>query len=116
LRFKRLRFANDVPMAIENAVVPDHYLPEADAVQDSLYAALDARGCRPVRALQRLHAINLDAGEAELLHVEPGSAALLIERLSYLPDGRLVEFTTSYYRGDLYDFVAELTLAAETLP
>jgi GntR family transcriptional regulator len=35
-------------------------------------------------------------------------AGLLIERRSFLPDGRAVEVTQSYYRGDAYDFVAEL--------
>ena len=29
-------------------------------------------------------------------------------KLGYLDDGRVVEFTTSWYRGDIYDFVAEL--------
>ncbi|MDE2384892.1 MAG: GntR family transcriptional regulator [Alphaproteobacteria bacterium] len=115
-RFKRLRFANGTPMAIEEAVIPERFLPDVHAVQASLYAALDARGFKPVRALQRLHAIGLEGEEAAMLEVAPGAAALFIERVSYLPDGRAVEFTTSHYRGDLYDFVAELTLAAETLP
>ena len=46
--------------------------------------------------------------EAELLRVELGSPLLYIERVAYLQDGRPVEFTRSYYRGDRYDFVAEL--------
>jgi GntR family transcriptional regulator len=33
---------------------------------------------------------------------------LLIERRAFLADGRAVEFTRSLYRGDTYDFVAEL--------
>jgi GntR family transcriptional regulator len=37
-----------------------------------------------------------------------GSAGLNIERRSFLDDGRVVEFTCSWYRGDIYDFVAEL--------
>jgi GntR family transcriptional regulator len=115
-RFKRLRFANDVPLALEDAAIPERFLPDAESVQASLYAALDARGFKPVRALQRLHAIALEAEEARLLGVEAGAPALFIERVSYLADGRVVEFTTSHYRGDLYDFVAELTLAAETMP
>jgi DNA-binding GntR family transcriptional regulator len=28
-----------------------------------------------------------------------------------LQDGRAVDFTQSFYRGDIYDFVAELSLA-----
>ena len=41
----------------------------------------------------------------------PGVAGLSIERVSYLASGRVVEFTRSLYRGDAYDFVAELTLS-----
>jgi GntR family transcriptional regulator len=41
---------------------------------------------------------------------------LFIERISYLPDGRTVEYTRSFYRGDTYDFVAELSLAPEPRP
>ncbi len=37
--------------------------------------------------------------------------AFRIERVSYLASGRVVEFTRSLYRGDAYDFVAELTLS-----
>jgi GntR family transcriptional regulator len=45
-----------------------------------------------------------------MLGVPVGSASLSIERISYLASGRVVEFTRSLYRGDAYDFVAELTL------
>ena len=40
-----------------------------------------------------------------------GSAGLNIERISYLATGKVVEFTRSIYRGDAYDFVAELRLS-----
>jgi len=43
-----------------------------------------------------------------LLDCDAGSPALAIERRAFLDDGRVVEFTTSLYRGDAYDFVAEL--------
>jgi GntR family transcriptional regulator len=74
----------------------------------SLYEALDAAGHRPARALQRLRAVLFTAEQAGLLNVRPGDAGLLIERRGFLKDGRAVEFTQSYYRGDAYDFVAEL--------
>jgi len=43
-----------------------------------------------------------------VLELPPGSPGLFIERRAFLDDGRVVEFTVSYYRGDAYDFVAEL--------
>ena len=38
-------------------------------------------------------------------------AGLKIERTSYLSSGRVVEFTQSIYRGDAYNFVAELRIS-----
>ena len=115
-RFHRLRRAGGIPMAIEHAVIPFRFLPNPEEVGSSLYTALEVRGFRPVRALQRLHATALTAGEARLLGQAEASPALFIERISYLADGRIVEFTRSHYRGDSYDFVAELSLAGEPRP
>jgi GntR family transcriptional regulator len=110
-RLHRLRRADGLPMAIEMAVIPHRFLPDPETVTGSLYAALAARGVHPVRALQRLHAVALGGDEARRLEQPTGSPALFIERIAYLPDGRTIEYTRSYYRGDSYDFLAELTLA-----
>ncbi len=112
-RLRRLRLANGTPLAIELATVPHKYLGSPDVVRSSLYAALEAAGFRPVRALQRLTAANLGADDAALLDVTAGSAALAIERISYLATNQPVEFTRSFYRGDTYDFVAELNLGQD---
>ncbi|RYD47957.1 MAG: GntR family transcriptional regulator [Sphingomonadales bacterium] len=108
-RFHRLRFADDLPMALEFSTVPGYCLASVDAVGASLYEALDQAGHLPVRALQRLRAINFSAEHAEALGVATGDAGLFIERRGFLVDGRTAEFTQSYYRGDVYDLVAELT-------
>jgi GntR family transcriptional regulator len=108
-RFNRLRFADDAPMSVEYATIVAACLPSPDAVESSLYEALERAGNRPVRALQRLRAVLLTREQAELLRAKPGDAGLLVERVGFLPDGRAVEFSQSYYRGDTYDFVAELS-------
>jgi GntR family transcriptional regulator len=107
-RFQRMRFADDVRMAVEYSAIAGHCLPSVDAVGESLYAALEVTGCRPVRALQRLRAMAFPAEQAKRLGVEVGHAGLFIERRGFLADGDTVEFTQSYYRGDAYDVVAEL--------
>jgi len=109
-RIDRLREANGRPLAIERAALPESAVPDPDAVRNSLYAVLEARGLHPVRALQRISAENLSASDAGLLGVAPETAGLRIERRSYLPAGRIIEFTRSLYRADAYDFVAELRL------
>jgi GntR family transcriptional regulator len=103
-----LRYADDAPMAIEIATVVASCLPSLEAVGDSLYAALEQQGNRPVRALQRLRALLLNAEQARLLEANVGDAGLLVERLGYLRDGRAIELSQSFYRGDMYDLVAEL--------
>jgi GntR family transcriptional regulator len=55
-----------------------------------------------------LRSVLLSAEQAELLGAQPSDAGLLVERRGFLPDGRAVEFSASLYRGDTYDFVAEL--------
>ena len=107
-RFQRLRCADDVPMALELSTMAGFSLPSIDVVGTSLYEALTQTGHRPVRALQRLRAVPFGTDHARMLGVDPGSPGLLIERRGFLRDGRVVEFTRSYYRGDSYDFVAEL--------
>ena len=52
---------------------------------------------------------------AELLGTTAGAAGLLIERRAFC-NGQAVEVTQSYYRGDAYDFVAELTLSGGGTP
>ena len=111
LRFRRLRFGGDRPLALEDTVVPQAILGHPDAVEESLYEALEKIGRRPSRALQRIRAVAVDAEAAQLLDLDPGAACLEIERRAFLPDGRAVEFTRSIYRGDAYDFAAELEAA-----
>jgi len=109
-RFDRIRYAGDTPLAIEHAIVPAFCLPSLNAVDTSLYVALEKTNNRPTKALQRLQAIAFDQDQAALLSISPGDPGLFIERRGFLDDGRLVEVTRSYYRGDAYDFVAELAL------
>jgi GntR family transcriptional regulator, N-acetylglucosamine utilization regulator len=108
VRIDRLRLSDGVPMAIERAVVPEKFLGKEFRGKGSLYAALERRGFRPHRATQRLTAVVLGESEARMLGVEPGASSLQIERVSRLSDQRVVEYTQSQYRGDAYDFVAEL--------
>ncbi len=111
-RVWRLRIAGDTPLAIERASLSAAILPEPEKIGASLYAALEKSGHRPVRAVQRISAVSLNAEDAQALSVAPGAASLSIERISYMTTGRAIEFTRSIYRGDAYDFVAELSWGA----
>jgi GntR family transcriptional regulator len=107
-RFSRIRYADEAPMALEYSTVPAFSMPSFEAVEESLYDALEKYGHRPTRALQRLRAVLFTREQAEMMRVAEAAAGLLIERRGFLKDGRAVEITQSFYRGDAYDFVAEL--------
>jgi GntR family transcriptional regulator len=107
-RFARIRYADGEPMALEHSTIAGFCLPSEMEVGVSLYEALDRFSARPVRALQRLRAVLFTGERAKLLGVEDGAPGLYIERRGFLKDGRPVEVTQSWYRGDAYDFVAEL--------
>lgn len=105
----RVRLSDGDPLAIEHAVIPSWAI-DTRTMGESLYDALRASGNMPVRALQKLNAGIAQPEEARLLDTVSGSSILRIERRSFLANGRAIEVTTSAYRGDRYDFIAELTL------
>jgi GntR family transcriptional regulator len=111
-RFNRIRYADGEPMALEHSTIAGFCLPDEMAVGDSLYETLGRFSSRPVRALQRLRAVLFTGERAKLLGLEEGVPGLFIERRGFLKDGRVAEVTHSYYRGDAYDFVAELNTTA----
>lgn len=108
-RFHRIRYADGSSMALEYSTVPGYCLTSENMAEESLYEALDVTGFRPVRALQRLRAIAFTPDQAKALGIAAGQPGLFIERRGFLADGRTTEFTQSYYRGDAYDLVAELS-------
>lgn len=107
-RLGRVRLAGGEPLAIEHAVVPAQFLPDLDVLGDSLYQALDRHGFRPTFGVQRVRASLATPTEAGILSVRQNSEVLRIERVTRIPDGRIVEFTRSVYRGDRYEFISEI--------
>ena len=63
-RIARLREAGGSPMAIERASLPPDILPNPTLVTTSLYEVLEESGNRPVRALQKISAMNLEEEDA----------------------------------------------------
>ncbi|OYQ37793.1 GntR family transcriptional regulator [Niveispirillum lacus] len=107
-RLARVRLADDEPLAIEHAIVPLSLLPPMDTIGDSLYAALERQGNKPVQGIQKIRASLATPIEAGLLSIREGAEVLRIERRTFLADGTPVELTRSAYRGDHYEFVADL--------
>lgn len=112
VRASRVRTANAEPIAVEVAVVNAVLLGMTADFGESLYAAIRRHGHAPVRALQRVRANVATADFARRLNIAEGAPVMDMERQSYSADGRPLEWTRSTYRGDKYEYVAEMRLAA----
>ena len=108
VKLRRLRLADGEPIALETTAVPEVFLPTLELENDSLYATLARFGNRPVHGVQRISASVMTKAEAALFERDPGTPVLVFERKCYGPDGRAVEFTTSRYNGNLFDFVSKI--------
>ena len=97
-----------------NGVAPEatRMFSEAAEAADVVARQLSANAALISNLAERLRAVSIDVERARLLGVEPGAAVLYIERRGFLDDGRVIEATQSWYRGDAYDFVAELNARA----
>lgn len=108
---ERLRTADDEPIAIEWAYLPQHHLPDlraSDLEDHSLYERLRAAGVHVGHATQAIAPTVTDAEESALLGVPELTPALLFERTTVSDSDEVIEFVRSVYRGDRYRLVAEL--------
>jgi GntR family transcriptional regulator len=112
LSAKRLRLADDEPMAIELLHVPEAFFPgltARDLEESSFYDLLTNRyGIEIVGGIQTVEPTVTNDEESKLLDVPLHSPALLFERVGRCATGEIVEYTSSIYRGDRYRLISEL--------
>lgn len=108
LEIRRLRLADDEPMALETVYLAQARLPNFDVATlsaGSLYEQLDkVYGVQIRSATQQLEATVLNEEEAAMLEVPPFSPSLLVERIALSTKGEVIEYAKSLYRADRYRF------------
>lgn len=113
LKLRRLRLADDEPLALETTHLPlarFRGLRKQLSEGGSLYAALrEKHGVEMERAEETIETSLAGPEEAELLGADVGMPVLLLSRHSFGTDGKPVEYVRSIYRGDRYKFVTTLT-------
>ena len=114
-RVGRLRIADDTPLAIERASLSAQRAARSrrrSAPRSTRRWRRPAIGrCGPCSASRPPISARPTRACSKCRRARP---ACNIERISYLASGKVIEFTRSIYRGDAYDFVAELRLAGPT--
>jgi GntR family transcriptional regulator len=107
---RRLRLADNNPMAIEDVYLPRTVMEiEQLHLDQSLYVQLAEAGHEVHRAEQEIQAIMLSEEDSRLLGVPNGSAALSVERVSTSRRGQVIEFARTIYRSDRYSFHIAVT-------
>ncbi|MDY1003326.1 MULTISPECIES: GntR family transcriptional regulator [unclassified Curtobacterium] len=106
----RVRFAEDVPMAVLENYLPPEFadITDEDLRAHGLYQLLRSRGVTMRVAKQRIGARAATDDEAGLLEIEDGDPVLTMSRTAYDASGRAVEYGLHCYRPDRYSF--EVTL------
>ncbi|MCC5580501.1 GntR family transcriptional regulator [Microtetraspora sp. AC03309] len=99
----RIRFADGVPLSLEQARFPAMRFPGLleQPLGGSVYELLAGQyGVRPAAALERIEAVSAGEEEAAVLGVEPGVPVLAITRTTSDEQGVPFEFSQDVFRGD----------------
>ena len=108
----RIRLANEEPLLLETTFIPVYLcsqLTRHTLINKSLYNILmNEYNVQPYCATETYEPIILKSREAEMLGCKPGTMGYFVERIGYLENKEVFEYTQSLVRGDRCKFQVEL--------
>lgn len=108
LKISRLRFANEEPVALETAFIPEALFPgieNEDLEHGSLYEIMERKyGLFPTWSEGVFEATAADDEQAELLDIGPCDPVLWVHRVTRDPNYTPLEWVHSLYRADRFSF------------
>ncbi|WP_100065849.1 GntR family transcriptional regulator [Miniphocaeibacter massiliensis] len=111
IRFVRLREADDIPMMLETTFIPyNDFSRMTKAILDELplYDIYEEVYDRKIKHVEeRFSASVIGKEESIILKTDVGSPCLKIKRLSYDGNGKIIEYTISFARGDQFAYKVE---------
>lgn len=100
----RLRSVQDETVLVSTTYIPEALCPDLvrdDLTGGSLYRWLQTRyGLTVARAERTIESVAAQQREARLLDIALHSPLLLLESVVYLPNGKPLEYSSTYHRGD----------------
>lgn len=112
VRIRRLRMINQDPLLLVVSYLPHALCPgleKEDLQEQSLYWLLEHKyGLKLARGRRFIEAVAATEQEAQLLGVSKGAPLVYLRSVTYLAEGRPVEYYEAKHRGDRSRFEVEL--------
>ncbi|MFC2089038.1 GntR family transcriptional regulator, partial [Calditrichota bacterium] len=110
---QRVRYVDDIPMSLQTSYLPKYLVPDLidkKFEDDSLFKTIkNEYGLEIGKANEFMKSRNCESNEAKLLEIEEGSAVFLLERITKLKNGTVLEFVRTILRGDKSKISVELS-------
>jgi GntR family transcriptional regulator len=112
IEIQRLRLIDDAPFQLVTSYLPYDLCPQlehVDLTNRSLYQFLEQDcGLWIARGRRFIEAVAASESEAQLLEIERGAPLVMLDSVSFLENGRPVEYFHAVHRGDRARFEVEL--------
>jgi len=109
---QRIRSVDDLPLMIQTSYIPVFYLPNLlnkNLEDKSLFGVImHEYGIKIDKASETMRAVSVTKFEGEILQIPEFSPAFLLQRQTYLDDGRILEYAKTIVRGDKSKFHVDL--------
>jgi len=116
---QRVRLKDGEPLALELARIPERLCPgleRFDLARGSLYEILEqSYGLRPESCNEEISARIPSSQQRKLLSLPARTAVLVVNRKTYMDDGRPLELTRSVFRGDRYSAIVHSVRKKESI-
>lgn len=116
LRLVRLRLGDDEAIGIQSSLILTELCPgleKYDFNHHSLYDILAREYQLVITEIQHTaSAIIADEGQAQLLQIAQGDPLLVVNTTTFLRNHQVIEYTTSCYRADKYEYSTTHTYAS----
>mgnify|MGYP004476983081 CR=1 FL=1 len=100
---KRICYANDNPISLEEIFIPHYVLPKLEGIDLSIFSIYEIYGFYRINikhALQTLSLVRLEAKDARMLQIPNTNAVMLFECFTYDDKEKVIEFSRTYTRSD----------------
>lgn len=105
---ERLRYGDATPIGLQTTTILTALCPGIEAFDFSSHSLYDVLANHfhliVTRITHTVGAVLAERDQAKLLDIHPRDPLLLVKTCAYLENDRLIEYTTTYYRADQYEY------------